>query len=104
MEIFWFIVIALFFLSFVAYLVYRTGIVSPTANPSTNLTTRPTSWIVFEPRSQNPIRNLRTNRWIAFPAIQEKVTWSWIMMVFSLALAVGCLTGWLLFKVWEWVI
>lgn len=107
MELFWFIVIQFSFLALVSFSVHYSGVLQKRKNPPFSQDRRADWMLHVNPRTEPGIfaRNLRTHEQVVFPSPdKEEVSVAWIVALFSAAVALGCLAGFVLYKIWNFVL
>lgn len=111
MWFFWFIVISLSFLALVAFGLHHAGLSREKTTSSVSSQDRRADWMLFlNPRMENGlfVRNLKTNEQVFLPspvkAKEVEISSAWIISLFSATVALGCLAGFVLYKLWDFLL
>lgn len=114
MELFLFIIISFSFIALVAFGAHYSGVFRKNnhqASPPAPTQDRKAPWMLFlNPRLEPGIfvRNLRTNEQVFLPSPEkfkkDELSLAWIVALFSATVALGCLAGFILYRIWDFVL
>lgn len=111
MAFFWFIVIQFSFLAIVAFSVHYSGWFrrrkDRQSSPPFFQDRRDHAMRFLNPRTEPGIfaRNLKTNESVFFPSrVEDEASISWIVGLFAATVALGCLAGFTLYKIWDFIL